>query len=226
MKIVDLTLEIYDGLQTFKNHPKISIKEESTFENSKHRYEPPCNGFESRMISMSDHSGTHIDAPLHFIAEGESTSEMQLERTIGKAYLLDVSNYKKPDERVTAEMLERAEKVQGLQIEKGNIVLVQTRKGKWGDESFFNEEAFDISAGKWFTAKQINAVGIDLPNIDSNDNMKRDVHLEVLGANIYIIENMVNLENLPRDRSFQFFAAPLKLKNATGSPVRAFAMID
>ena len=104
MPIIDLSLEIYDGLQTFKSHPAISIKEESTFENSRHRYIEPCHGFESRMLKFSDHSGTHIDAPLHFIKGGESTSEMSLEKTMGKAYMLDVSDFKKPDEPVTAEM--------------------------------------------------------------------------------------------------------------------------
>ena len=72
----------------------------------------------------------------------------------------------------------------------------------------------------------MKVVGLDLPNIDINDNMKREVHLEVLGANIYIVENLVNLDRLPKDRSFQFFAIPLKLKNATASPVRAIALVD
>src|SRR5699024_11990154 len=60
------------------------------------------------------------------------------------------------------------------------------------------EKSFAKSAGEWLTERQVKMVGLDLPNIDVNDNMKREVHLEVLGNNIYIIENLVNLEQLPK----------------------------
>ncbi|RPF54254.1 cyclase family protein [Aquisalibacillus elongatus] len=226
MKIVDLTLEIYDGLETFKSHPSISIKEHSTFENTKDRYLPPSEGFESRLLSFSDHSGTHIDAPLHFIRDGESTSEMKLEKTMGRAVFLDLSDIKSPDEPVTADMLDQIEQSQGVQVEKDDIVLVRTRKGEWGDDTFFSDKAFAKSAGEWLTSKKVKSVGLDLANIDVNDNMRREVHMEVLGHNTYIIENMVNLEKLPTDRKFTFHATPLKLKNATASPVRALAILD
>lgn len=225
MTLIDLTLEIYDGLQSFASHPPIQIKEQSTFENSKERYIPPCQGFESRLLTFSDHSGTHIDAPIHFIQDGESTSEMILENTMGKAWLLDVSDFKAPDEAVTRDMLDKAEATQGIQVNKGEIVLVRTRKGTWGDASFFDEKSFAKSAGEWLTERQVKMVGLDLPNIDVNDNMKREVHLEVLGNNIYIIENLVNLEQLPKQAHFQFQAVPLKMKNATASPVRALAFV-
>ncbi|WP_197046617.1 cyclase family protein [Oceanobacillus salinisoli] len=226
MKIIDLTLEMYDGLQSFKSHPVIEIKKQSTFENSKDRYEWPCKGFESRLITFSDHSGTHIDAPLHFIEGGESTSEMDLEKTFGEALLLDVSDFKDPNEPVTSEMLDRAEEEQGIRVEKGDIVLIRARKGQWGDTSFFQEKAFAKSAGEWLTSKKIKSVGIDLANIDVNENMKREVHLEVLGKNIYIVENLVNLNQLPNNKRFQFVALPLKLKDGTASPVRAVAYVN
>jgi arylformamidase len=226
MKIIDLTLEIYDGLQSFASHPPIQIKEQSTFENSKHRYIPPCQGFESRLLSFSDHSGTHIDAPLHFIEGGESTSEMTVKKTTGLAIMLDVSDYKAPDESVTSEMLEKAEQEQGINVQKNDIVLIRTRKGTWGDEGFFYENSLAISAGEWLASKKVKTVGLDLPNIDVNDNMKREVHLELLGKNIYIVENLVNLDKLPKQSRFQFFALPLKLRNATASPVRAVAFVE
>lgn len=226
MALIDLTLEMYDGLQSFANHPPIQIKEQSTFENSKHRYISPCQGFESRLLTFSDHSGTHIDAPIHFIEGGETTSDMQLEKTMGAALLLDVSDFKAPDEAVTSEMLDRAEQEQGVQVEKDDIVLIRTRKGTWGDEGFFEEKAFALSAGEWLTKKRVKMVGLDLANIDVNDNMKREVHLELLGKNIYIVENLVHLEKLPKQERFQFQAVPLKMKNATASPVRAFAFVN
>ena len=225
MKIVDLTLEIYDGLVSYTSHPPIAIQEESTFENSGHRYIEPCEGFESRFLRMSDHSGTHIDAPIHFIRNGESTAEMDLTRTFGEAVLLDVSTIKKPYEPVTAELLKHAEVTQGISVNPGDIVIVRTRTEKWGEGDFFAEHAFATCAGDWLLEKQVKCIGLDLANIDVHDNMKREVHLKLLSVPIYIVENLVNLEQLPLHDHFTFMALPLKLKNATASPVRAVAFL-
>ena len=225
MNIIDLTLEVYDGLQTYASHPPISIAEQSTFESSKDRYVPPSEGFESRMLTFSDHSGTHVDAPIHFIRNGETASDMAIERLIGSGWLLDVSDTKRPDEPVTREMLEKAEHDQGITV-NGSIVLVRTRKGEWGDASFFEEKAFAKSGGEWLVEKNVAVVGLDLPNLDINDNMTREVHMDVLGSNIYVVENLVNLGQLPADRPFTFVGLPLKLKNATDSPIRAVALVD
>ncbi|SEN57105.1 Kynurenine formamidase [Paenisporosarcina quisquiliarum] len=226
MKLIDLSLEIYDGLRSYTSHPPISIAEESTFENSGHRYVAPCEGFESRMLKMSDHSGTHIDAPLHFMSNGESTSEMDLSQAYGKALLLDVSDYKDPFQAVTREMLEEAEKRQGITVQPNDIVLTRTRKLAWGEGSFYEEHAFAPCAGDWLLEKQVKCVGLDLANIDIHENMMREVHLKLLSVPVYIVENLVNLHQLPLNEHFTFMALPLKLKNATASPVRAVAFIE
>jgi arylformamidase len=225
MKIVDLTLEIYDGLVSYTSHPPIAIQEESTFENSGHRYQAPCEGFESRFLRMSDHSGTHIDAPLHFIRGGESTAEMDLTKACGEAVLLDVSSFKEPQQAVTGEMLTEAEQRQDITVQPGDIVLVRTRTAKWGENDFFTEHAFAPCAGDWLLEKEVKCIGLDLANIDVHDNMKREVHLKLLSVPIYIVENLVNLEQLPLNERFTFMALPLKLKNSTASPVRAVAFL-
>lgn len=226
MEIVDLTLELYDGLQTYAAHPPISIAAQSTFENSKDRYSYPAEGFESRMLSLSDHSGTHVDAPIHFIKGGETAADMEVERLIGPAYLLDLSESKEPQEPVTRELLDEAERHQDLTSGKGDIVLVRTRKGTWGDNSFFEEKAFAKSGGEWLSQRELAGVGIDFPNLDINENMKREAHMEVLGKNIYVIENLVNLDQLPKDRAFIFLGLPLKLRGGTASPIRAVALLN
>lgn len=226
MKYIDLTLELYDGLRTYSSHPPVEIKEQSTFENSRSRYVEPCIGFESRMLSFSDHSGTHVDAPLHFIKDGESTEKMDISKLLGTALLLDVTPFKKPSEPVTREMLEEAEIRQGIYVEKGDIVLIRTWEGNWGDDGFFDAQALSPCAGKWLADKEIHVVGIDLPNIDIHHNMKREVHLEILGKKIYIVENLINLDKLPAYSRFIFMGIPLRLKNATASPIRALAILD
>lgn len=77
---------------------------------------------------------------------------------------------------------------------------------------FFAEHAFATCAGDWLLEKQVKCIGLDLANIDVHDNMKREVHLKLLSAPIYIVENLVNLEQLPLHEHFTFMALPLKLK--------------
>ena len=209
MKLIDLSLEIYDGLRSYTSHPPIAIAEESTFENSGHRYVAPCEGFESRMLKMSDHSGTHIDAPLHFMRDGESTAEMDLSKAYGEAILLDVSDFKDPFQAVTREMFEEAEKRQGITVQPNDIVLTRTRKLSWGEGSFYEEHAFAPCAGDWLVEKQVKCIGLDLANIDIHDNMMREVHLKLLSVPIYIVENLVNLHQLPLNERFTFMALPL-----------------
>src|SRR5699024_7245068 len=105
------------------------------------------------------------------------------------------------------------------------IVLVRTRQGEWGDKDFFNEKSFAKCTAEWFIDKQVKMIGLDLPNIDLNDNVQRDVHMAMLGREIYIIENLINLDKLPKDKSFWFSAIPLKIRNGTASPVRAIAVL-
>ena len=226
MDVVDLTLKLHHGLRTYTSHPSVSIVEESTFENSRDSYIPPAEGFESRMLTFSDHSGTHVDAPIHFVKNGETASDMAVDRLIGHAWLLDISDAKRPDEPVTRDMLAEAERNQQIAISVGDIVLVRTRKGEWGDDSFFEEKAFAKSGSEWIVEKNVGVVGLDLPNLDIKDNMKREAHMDVLGANIYVIENLVNLDRLPKDRPVMFVGLPLKLENATASPIRAVALLN
>jgi kynurenine formamidase len=226
MNYIDLTLELYDGLTTYKSHPPISIKPSATFETTGHRYEPPCLGFRSSMIAFSDHSGTHVDAPSHFLQDGASAEALDVRKLLGSALVLDVTPWKKPDEPVTAEMLKEAEKKQGLYVEEGDIVLIRTWTGQWGDEGFFEAKALDASAGKWLAERNIYVVGLDLPNIDVHDNMKREVHLELLAKDILIVENLVNLDKVPTHSRFIFMGMPLKLRGATASPIRALAILD
>jgi len=226
MNYIDLTLELYDGLTTYKSHPPISIKPSATFESTGHRYEPPCLGFRSSMISFSDHSGTHVDAPSHFMKDGISAEAMDVSKLLGSALVLDVTPWKMPEQPVTADMLAEAEKTQGLYVEEGDIVLIRTWRGEWGEDGFFEAKALEASAGKWLAERNIGVVGLDLPNIDVHDNMKREVHLELLDKGIYIVENLVNLDKLPKLSRFIFMGMPLKLRGATASPIRALAILD
>lgn len=226
MKIIDLTLELYDGLATNKDQSAVDIKKQHFFESVKDTYNSQCRGFESRVISFSDHSGTHVDAPSHFIENGASIEQINVEKMFGDSLILDVSMLKEPHEPITKNLLEEAERRQGVYVEKDDIVLIRTWKKKWGEEGFFEAQALDESSAKWFVEKQIHVVGLDLPNADMSYNLENGIHQQLLSNEIYIVENLVNLDKLPKHSRFLFFGLPLKLKNATASPIRALSILN
>lgn len=222
MQIIDLSLLVRDGLQSYSSHPPIRIKPHNTFEETAPRYTPPCQGFSSKMISISDHGGTHVDAPLHFVPGGASITEQPLERHIGPGVLLDVSS-KPTSQPVTAAMLEEAERGAGLRVAQGDIVLIRCWPGQWGEAGFFDAAALAEDAADWLLARKVRAVGLDLANVDNGWDMARPVHMKLLPAGIPIYENLCNLDKLPS--RFVFIGLPLRLEGATASPVRAVALV-
>ena len=222
MKIVDLTLPLYDGLQSFPGHPKITVIDFVTHSFSAPRYIAPCRGYASKLIMMSDHSGTHLDAPFHFFENGLTIDEVPLERTVGEAVFIDVSD-KRHDKTITAAMLEKRLKKDQNEVREGDIVLIRTWDGEWNGPGFHTAAGLGLSAAKWLTGRKVKAVGIDLSNADTTSDMSRPSHMQLLGNAIGIMENLVNLDQLSKKRFF-FAGIPLKIKGLSGSPIRAIAI--
>lgn len=158
---------------------------------------------------------------------------------VTQGFLLDVAHAKGADAlpenyAITAEDLEATMKAQGRMLMPGGVILIRTGYGKfWNDAGKYAQAAgLSPDANRWMLAKRPRAVGAD--NLTWDAPSARDEatgatlfgHLELLARNgIYIFENL-NLENLAAEHvdHFLFIAAPLKLKGATGSPVRPLAI--
>ena len=113
----------------------------------------------------------------------------------------------------------------GLKIRSGDMVLIRAWPGEWGTHEFHDAAGLEIEAARWLTAQGVKALGIDLGNIEDNADMSRRVHLFLLDKGIAIYENLANLGTLPVKR-FLFVGSPLSLKDCTGSPVRAVALVE
>jgi kynurenine formamidase len=224
MKIIDLSNRIDDGLKTHPSHPRIVINDFVTHEFTAPRYTPPCKGFATKQLLISDHAGTHVDAPTHFYADSESIDQQNLDKYFGEAILLDVSN-KDLRRPVDLELIHRTLKKDNLEVRQGDIVLIRAWSGGWKDDDFHRANGLSIDAARWLREMGMKAVGIDLGNIEDNADMTRRVHLYLLAEKVPIYENLANLESIPVKR-FLFAGFPLYLKGCTGSPVRAVALID
>lgn len=185
------------------------------------------DGIQVGFFQEGIHSGTHLDAPRHIFAEGETIENLPLEHFMGKAVCLDCRTVK-PNEPVTAEMLEPYANM----MEPGIIALLYTG---WSDKMFGTKEYWFDSpylgedAAQWLVDHGAKIVGFDFfqeagAKCDHVQPEKFMVHKIILGNNCLNIEHLTNLGAI-YGKSFDIIALPLRLVGAEGSPTRVVALI-
>ena len=215
MKVIDLTLTVSEKIPTFPGSPKPHFIEWETLAK---------DGYNLELLFLSSHTGTHIDAPFHFLKNGKKIHEIVPERLVNEAILIRVR--KKANQSILKNDIQKFEQKNGT-IEYGSTVIFYTGWQKnLKEESYFTKNpGLSVSAAKYLASKKINMVGIDSPSIDLGSDSKFSVHHILAKNNILIVENLANLGKI-KSNNFHLITSPLKLKNATGSPIRAFGFID
>jgi kynurenine formamidase len=215
MKILDLTLMVSDKIPTFPGSPQPNF---IPWENIKD------DGYNLELLFLSSHTGTHLDAPYHFIGSGTKIHEINPNRLIRDAILIKLQ--KKSNRVITKTDILKFEKTHG-KIPIGSTVIFWTawQKMLHDDSYFIKNPGLSITAAKYLVSKKTNLVGIDSPSIDFQASKRFSVHHIFSKNNILILENLANLEKI-KSWKFHLIVLPLKLKNATGSPVRAIAVLE
>lgn len=181
----------------------------------------PTHGFLSHLASLPAHSGTHVDAPGHVIAQGAMLADLPLARFAGPGALLDVRE--RGALAVTAQDL--APRLGEIKALAPAFVLLQTGDAaRWGADGYYTAgahltpEAAALLAG----LPGLSGIGLDAGSVDPLDAADLPAHKALLGAGLVIVENLRGLEQLP-DRGFTFFCLPVL--GLDGSPVRAAALV-
>ena len=215
MKVIDLTLTVSEKIPTFPGSPKPHFIEWETI---------PKDGYNLELLFLSTHTGTHIDAPFHFVKNGKKIHEIAPERLVNEAVLIRIG--KNSNRSISKTDIQNFEQKNG-KIENGSTVIFYTGWQKNLNKEFYFTEnpGLSVSAAKYLVSKKINMVGIDSPSIDLGTDSKFSVHHILAKNNILIVENLANLNKI-KSNNFHLITSPLKLKNATGSPIRAFGFID
>ena len=215
MKILDLTLTVSDKIPTFPGSPQPNF---IPWENIKD------DGYNLELLFLSSHTGTHLDAPYHFIENGTKIHEISPNRLIRDAVL--IKSRKKSGQAITKTDILKFEKIHE-KIPNGSTVIFWTgwQKMLHDDSYFIKNPGLSTTAAKYLVSKKTNLVGIDSPSIDFQASKQFSVHHLFSKNGILILENLANLEKI-KSRKFQLVVLPLKLKNATGSPVRAVAVLE
>jgi kynurenine formamidase len=189
----------------------------------------------------SEHGGTHIDAPVHFAEGHQTVDKIPLDRLMGPAVIVDVTQQSDgdPDYQVTVADFQRFEQEHGP-IAKDAIVLLRTGfSARWpGAERYLGttlrgeEGARSLhfpglhpDAAKWIVANRpIRAIGIDTASIDYGPSTQFESHRALYADDIPAFENLTALERLPVTGAY-VIALPMKIGGGSGAPLRAVAVL-
>jgi kynurenine formamidase len=212
VKPIDLTLTISESIPSFPGSPKPQFISWSNLKE---------DGYNLELLFLSSHTGTHLDAPYHFVKNGLKINQIPLDRLIGKAILIKIKKTK--NNTITKSDIILFERKNGKIPNKSSIFFFTGWQKNLQKKNYFTENpGLDISAAKYIASKKTNLVGIDSPSIDLGNDESFNVHHIFSQNNILIVENLTNLKKIS-SKEFNFTILPLKLKDATGSPVRAIA---
>ena len=188
--IVDLSMPLSDETPVYPDDPPISVRLWAVIDR---------DGYYMNVLKMGEHSGTHVDAPAHFIPGGKTIDEMPLESFIGEGIVIDVRN---GEGKVGLEEIPD-------DTYYGKIVLFLTEGRELSPE-----------VALFLVAEGVKAIGTDAMSIGDEA-----VHRILLSEEVPIFENLTNLEKL-LGKNFTFLAFPLKIEGGSGSPVRAVAFLE
>ena len=213
MTLLDLTLTISEKLSAFPGSPSPLFIPWSTIK---------ADGYNLELLFLSSHTGTHIDAPFHFDEAGSKIHQISLTRLKGRAFLIKCE--KGPNQAITIKDIVNYEKKHGRIPPKSFVVFFTRWQKNMGKKSYFLQNpGLSKKAAKYLVSKKVNLVGIDSPSIDIGKDSQFSVHKIFSKNDILIVENLTNLNKISTT-SFNLLVLPLKLKGATGSPVRALAL--
>lgn len=213
MKFIDLTLTISESIPSFPGSPKPQFIVWSDLKE---------DGYNLELLFLSSHTGTHLDAPYHFVKNGIKIDQIPLIRLVGKGILIKIT--KSNNSSITKSDIVLFEKKYGKIPNNSSIFFFTGWQKNLKKDNYFTENpGLATSAANYLSSKKINLVGIDSPSIDLGKNESFNVHHILSKNNILIVENLTNLNKISSIQ-FDFIILPLKLKDATGSPVRAIAL--
>lgn len=195
--------------------------------------------YASGRFAASEHGGTHMDAPIHFAAEGKTIDEIPPRQLIGPAVVIDVRHRVRdnPDYTVQLDDLQDWEVRYGP-VPEGAVVLALTGWGvRWpdprrylgsvrpDDPATFHFPGYSAEVIEFLIRhRQIHGIGIDTASIDPGQSTLFPVHRMLSEANLYGLENVAHLDRLP-PRGAVVVALPMKIRGGTGAPVRILALV-
>ena len=201
---IDISVTIHSGMPFWPDNPPINIQRQLDINKGDN-----CNVSE---ISMGVHTGTHMDAPLHFFPAGADISTVPFEAVIGPVRVIEIHD---------TESIKPAE-LEPHHIAQGERILFKTINSTryWQVDTFVKDFVYiSQEAARYLAAQQIQTVGVDYLSVGGFYKDGTETHQALLGAHIWIIEGL-NLSAVTPG-NYELLCLPLKIANSEGAPARA-----
>jgi arylformamidase len=211
-KAVDLTHDLRNGMPVYPGDPSPSFELYRTLMK---------DGVNLTKLVMGSHTGTHLDAPRHFIPNGIGIDQIPPSKLIGEAYVVDFSG-KKIGSGITANDFRPIEK----HIGPDDIVACYTGCSEhWEDSSVRKNYTYlSKEAADYLVTKRVRAVGIDFLSVEQFEATEAVTHKTLLGSGIFIIESLSNALKRFLGQRILIICMPIKLKDGDGAPSRVVAV--
>jgi arylformamidase len=203
--IIDISWPITPTMTAYKNRRLVTVAHTKTFQRDAAR---------ESMITLGSHTGTHVDAPAHFLSEGATIDQILLEPLVGPCKVLDMTRC---GEEITPADLESCD------IQAGDRVLFKTRNSLREPAAVFDPTFvfLGMQGAQWLAARGVLAVGIDYLGIERGQP-GHETHQALLGSGIPIIEGLRLAGAHPGH--YTLVCLPLLLMGLDGAPARAILM--
>lgn len=224
--VVDMTHAYDDTFPTYFGPPGFTSEQKFNFKE---------NGFNLFEMTINEHTGTHIDAPLHFSADGQAIDEIPVQNLVCPLVVIDIAARaaNDADAQVTPEDIKSWTDANGPIPDGACVAMHSGWAGKVSSDGFRNADAegkmhfpgFHVEAAKMLIEETgAVAIGVDTLSLDHGPSADFATHYAWLPTNRYGIENLVNLDQMPANGATLVVGAP-KHKGGSGGPARIFAMV-
>lgn len=201
---IDVSVSLYTGMVHWPDNPPVHFERMKDMDKGDN-----CN---VSVFSMGSHTGTHMDAPLHFVNGAQGIDKMPLEATIGPARVIEIKDTEsiKPDD------------LRQYELQAGERVLFKTSNSTrcWGTNDFIQDFVYiSTEAAQYFAELHLQTIGVDYLSVGGYKKNGTPAHQAILNAGIWVIEGL-NLSQVQPGR-YEMICLPLKVLNGDGAPARA-----
>lgn len=229
-KLIDLSQDIYSGAPVWPGHPETIITVVDTHESTRKsgKFEEDY-GFTAEKIEMSTHGTTHVDSISHIdpSPNAPTIDKIPLDWFYTEAICLDLSHVP-PKTYYTVEMIKEALEQHGLDIKKGDTVLLHSgHYGRtWGTPAWLTDyPGLNRESAEYIYGKGAVNIGQDAPSHDCALTKSYPAHQVCREKQTLNTENLGDLSPVAGKR-FIYIGFPLKIRDGSGSPIRAVALLE